>query len=381
MFAREGRRHIACWADGRLDAYRVIDPRRVDRTGAIYVGRVTRMDRPLGAAFVQFDGTETGMLPLQSGQRLSEGAGLVVQVLRDRYGEKSARLTRALTFTGRCLQLRVGRPGIETYPQMRPSPQLDAARKTIAQRLPSEHGLVMRPAAETAASPDLEAELDQLLTVARGIATAAADLRTVRALRPAVDPLGLLLRDAPDPRTTTVLCADRKTAELAAAQAEALHLAGMQIESRPVAQWSPSIDELEEALEDATGGEVPIPGGGSLLFEPGQTLTAIDVNAGDAVGRSGGAKDPERARLDLNRAAAAEIARQLRLRNLGGLIVVDFIGLRRHANRRDTVEALRHACLADPQPCQILEMSRFGLVEMMRQSGGPTLAEQLGSGS
>lgn len=378
IFARKDGRHVACWEDGRLIAYRVTDPAHVDRTGAIHLGRVTRMDRPMGAAFVRFDGADIGMLPLPGGQRLAEGTNLLVQVLRDRQGDKSARLTRAILLAGRFFQLRTNRSGIEAFPQMSPSPQLEAVRKALAERLPPEHGLVLRPLAELAALSDLEAELDRLLGLSRE-ASAATDGRPPRRVQAAADPLDLLLRDAPGPAATTIVCPDRRTAQLVATRIEEQRLADIPVRILPINQWAPSTDELNEALEVALGAEVPLPGGGSLLFEPGQTLTAIDVNAGDAIGRSGSAKDPERARLDLNRAAALEIGHQLRLRNLGGLIVIDFIGLRRTGDRRDIVEALRRACLADPQPCQILEMSRFGLVEMMRQSGGPTLAEQLGS--
>ncbi len=377
IFSRGDRRHVAGCEDGRLISYGVTNPRRVDRAGAIHLGRVARMDRPMGAAFVLFDGAETGMLPLAGSQRLSEGEHLLVQVLRDRRGEKSVRLTRAIVLASRYLQLRVHRPGIETYPQLRPSAQTEAARKALAPHLPPEHGVVLRPAAELASASELTAELERLLAQWRAISELAAAGKPPQSIRPADDPLDLLLCDAPQPGETTIHCPDRRTAQLVAARIVERQFADFPIRVAPTNQWAPSLEELDESVEAALGAEVPISGGGSLLFEPGQTLTAVDVNAGDAVGRGGGGKDPERARFALNRAAAAEIARQLRLRNIGGLIVIDFIGLRRPTDRRDVVEDLRRACCADSQPCQILEMSRFGLVEMMRQSAGATLAEQL----
>jgi ribonuclease E len=338
------------------------------------------MDGPLGAAFVQFDGTEIGMLPLAGRARLPEGASIVVQVLNDRRGAKSARLTRAITLAGRHLRLRVDRPGIEIDPQMESSPALEAARKALAARLPPGHGLILRTAVEPATLADLETELDRLLELWLQVAASAAAGRSPLMIRSADDPLEDLLRDIAGPRETSILCADRTTARLVQSRITERGLGDFPVHVMPTGQWTPSPDELAEALDAAMEKEVSVPGGGSLLVEPGQTLTAIDVNAGDSVGRGAVSRDPERARFELNRAAAWEIARQLRLRNLGGLIVIDFIGLRRPADRRAVVDELHRACCADPQPCQILEMSRFGLVEMMRQSVGATLAEQLASG-
>lgn len=380
IFSRGDRRHIAEWMDDRLVSYGVVDPQHIDRAGAIHLGRVTRMDRPLGAAFVLFDGAETGMLPLAGSRQLSEGDSLLVQVLRDRRGEKSARLTRAILLAGRYLHLRAHRPGIEIYPQLRPSTQIEAACEALARHLPPEHGIVLRPAAELASASELAAELGRLLRQWRAISERAATARPPQSMQPADDPLDRLLSDTLQPGETTIHCADRRTAQHVATRIAQRQLADLRVLVTPPNQWTPSVEEFEESADMALEPEAPIPGGGSLLFEPGQTLTAVDVNAGDAVGRIGGGKDPERARFALNRAAAAEIARQLRLRNIGGLVVIDFIGLRRPSDRRDVVEGLRRACCADPQPCQILEMSRFGLVEMMRQSVGATLAEQLRTG-
>jgi len=127
--------------------------------------------------------------------------------------------------------------------------------------------------------------------------------------------------------------------------------------------------ELAEALEP----RVELPSGGWLLFEPCRTLTVIDVNSGTAQGGEG-----ELSRLKTDLEAARAIARQLRLRHIGGIVVIDFIDLDRPDHRRQLVEGLRQALADDWEPCQAGAMSRLGLVEMTRRRSGPTLTEMRG---
>lgn len=130
---------------------------------------------------------------------------------------------------------------------------------------------------------------------------------------------------------------------------------------------------LEEQVEALLVPRVTLAGGGFLLIEPGQTLTAIDVNAGRHEGR-GGAAAQARA---VNRAAVPEIARQLRLRALSGLIVVDFLAMKAPDDRKAVAAALRDAVAGDPEPCQVFGLSPSGLLEMTRRRGRPPLHELL----
>jgi Rne/Rng family ribonuclease len=130
---------------------------------------------------------------------------------------------------------------------------------------------------------------------------------------------------------------------------------------------------LEEAIEALLRPRVELPDGGSLLIEPGETLTAIDVNAGRHDGR-GGAAAQARA---VNLAAVPEIARQLRLRALSGLIVVDFLAMKGPEDRKAVAAALRQAVASDPEPCQVFGTSPSGLLEMTRRRGRAPLHEVL----
>jgi len=130
--------------------------------------------------------------------------------------------------------------------------------------------------------------------------------------------------------------------------------------------------EIEAEAIAATEARVELSSGGWLLFEPCWALTVVDVNSG-ATQAAGG----ERTWLRTNLEAAEEIARQLRLRNIGGIVVVDFIDMKSPENRREVADTLRVAVKNDWEPCWVGTMSRLGLVEMSRRRSGPPLSEML----
>ncbi len=147
------------------------------------------------------------------------------------------------------------------------------------------------------------------------------------------------------------------------------------VEHTPRRNWELNDAAAKEEVSTALQEEVPLPGGGHLLFEPVRTLTAIDVNSGDASGRRGEGGGMGETALSVNLAAAREIPIQLALRNIGGVIVIDFIDIEHRGKRDQVVEALREAVIIDPAIDWVGNMSRLGLVELKRRRGGPTLAE------
>ncbi len=150
----------------------------------------------------------------------------------------------------------------------------------------------------------------------------------------------------------------------------------LRIEHRPERDWSPRMAEIEAEAAQALEPRVELPSGGWLLFEPCRTLTVVDVNSGEAKAGSG-----ERLWLKTDLEAASEIARQLRLRHIGGIVVIDFIDLNAPLHRRQVSDALRDAAACDWASCWVGAMSRLGLVEMTRRRSGPTLAEMWGNES
>ncbi len=142
------------------------------------------------------------------------------------------------------------------------------------------------------------------------------------------------------------------------------------LEHRAQRDWPLSMKEIEGEVAASLEPRVELASGAWLLFEPGQTLTAVDVNSGTAQGNAG-----ERLWLKINLEAARAIARQLRLRHIGGIVVIDFNDLKDAMARRQVSDALRQATAGDWEPCWVGTMSRIGLVEMTRRRGWPALAE------
>lgn len=336
--------------DGRLLEVSLLDADAMPVRGQIWLGRVRAVDHDLDAAFVDCGLGRDGWLaardaPLEAGQgrgtpigqRVREGQAIIVQGRRDPQGGKGARLTAEVTLTGPCLLYRPHRP---EGGQFECRPDVGASEE------------------------ELRAEAERLRAVWQAVLGKAREASPPARLHGPTDPLPWLLIEhlGADPERILVAA----PAILARARSW-------------LAEWRPSrLDRLEHMPDAfaATGAEeqlaaalepvVPLAGGGALIIEPTTALTAIDVD--------GGGRRP----LEVDLEAAAEIARQLRLRQLGGTIVVDFVDLPGKRERARLFSAVRTALAADPLPVQAFAMSALGLVEISRQRVGPSLAERLG---
>jgi len=149
---------------------------------------------------------------------------------------------------------------------------------------------------------------------------------------------------------------------------------GIEVAHAAPRDWRFAPATIEEMLEEALARRLPLAGGGSLLIEPVETLTAIDVNAGAASSTGG----PERVAVATNMAAADAIARQVRLLNLSGALVIDFVGMRARGRQRELIDRLRAAFAGDPARPWIGSLSPIGLVEMSRRYLCPDLYERFG---
>lgn len=332
-------------------------------SGAVHLGRVVRVEPGMGAAFVEIGAEQPGFLGKM--RDVTEGQAVIVQVLRPADGGKGAVLTAAPVLPGRYVSLDATRPGIH-FPQRWPGDreELVARLEAIA---PAESGLAPQPRAAEAGEATLRSEVEHLMEVWAGISERAARAKPPAELLPAPRLIDRVLREAEgrivvdDPREFSRIrgIVEARMPELAGA----LEL------------WrgdTPLFETagVEEQIEAALAPDVPLPGGGSLLIEETEALTAIDVNMGGA----GGRLPSEAAILKANQAAAREAARQIQLRNIGGLIVIDFISMRNKGNRRTVLEAMRREMREDPVRHDVLGLTPGGLVEITRQRTGTSLA-------
>ncbi|MCC2663934.1 MAG: ribonuclease [Geminicoccaceae bacterium] len=334
---------------GRLIGVSIADADAFPARGQIFFGRVRVVDHDLDAAFVDCGLGEDGYLSARDarvlsgqargapiGRQLHEGQAVLVQVRRDPQGGKGPRLTADLALAGPCLVFRPRQAGL---------------------------GLSERRAARGATAAELSAEAERLRHLWQTIEAKAGDARAPARLHGETEPvqwlLGEHLGDGPD----RILLAD---------QAALVRARGY------LAEWRPSLlDRLEhlDAFAASGAGEqlaaalepvVELAGGGRLIIQATAALTAIDV---DGAGRRP---------LEVDIEAAAEVARQLRLRRLGGTIVVDFVDLAAKGDRARLLATLRAALADDPAPVRVWPTSPLGLVELSRKRSGPSLAEQLG---
>jgi ribonuclease G len=355
---------------------------RGDRSeaGSIHLGRVRRLVAALGAALVDIGGDRPAFLPvtevLPRGRRLDEGERVIVQVRREAQGGKAARLTTGITLRGRQLELHLGRPGLlggemlspEEQAQLLEAPFLTLPRergREIMKTLPRERGregwgLRLR---EPAPIGVLISEAAELLRRWRDILD-----RGSRGEPPArLDPppsfaaaLANVIWAAPD----SILADDP-----AVIPEIRRVFSATPVHHRPEADWPIDLDEI---FDQALSGTVALMGGGATHIEATHAAVLIDVDSGTPEAGS-----PESNRLAVNLAAADAIARHIRLRNLGGGIVIDFAGLDDRKMRSRVRDRFSEALAPDPARPQILGWTRLGHLELVRPRRGRPLAEAL----
>ena len=361
--------------DGRLVEVDVAGDTDGER-GRICLGRVSRVERDLDGAFVDCGSGVHGFLGARDartlsdaprrasiGDQVSEGQAVLAQVRRAAQGDKGPRLSADIALPGIFLvhRPRIGR--IELAPDLARSDQA-GGQQARGEALFPEGGFMLRRAAVRASDAELVEEAQHLRALWAAIEQRAGTMRPPTWLDPPAEPLERLLLRHVGPDLAQITLADR-TALIRARTWLGTWLPRLvdRLAHLPDAfEASGAADQLEEAL----GRVVALPGGGSLIVEPTAALTAIDVN--------GAGRRP----LEVDLEAAAEIARQLRLRQIGGIVVIDFVDLEAKPDRARLLSALRAAFADDPAMVQLSPMSPLGLVELSRQRTGPTLAERLG---
>lgn len=305
------------------------------------------------------------------GDCVHEGEDIVVQVVKDPIGEKGARLSANVSVPGRLLVLLPNQPGIalsrrieDEAERLRLCELCERMLREDAGVLAGRAGFIVRSAAIGAELADLRADAERLSHAweaamqARGNATAPALLRRE------LDPIERIMRDECDAETMRVIVDDAD----ALAEARAYCRTAMpEAEGRVERFEGPGLlfdlYDLEAEIAGLHSPRVALPSGGWITIEGTEALTAIDVNSGSFTDAAG----PEETSLTVNLEAAGEIGRQLRLRGIGGLIVIDFIHTAEAAHGQRVLAALGESLARDRTPTQILPMSEFGLVQVTRK--------------
>ncbi|WP_373181626.1 ribonuclease E, partial [Halomonas campaniensis] len=366
---------------------------REQKKANIYRGKITRIEPSLEAAFVDFGADRHGFLPLKEISReyfvkepasgrpsikevLKEGQEVIVQVDKEERGNKGAALTTFISLAGRFLVLMPNNPkagGISRRIEGEERSQLKEAMNQLT--VPDRMGLIVRTAGIGRSPEELQWDLDYLVQVWESI-TAEAGKRPapfliyresnviIRAMRDYLrQDIGEVLIDS-----------------------EAVHQEALAFIRQVMPSYQQKIKlyvdevplfsrfQIESQIETAYEREVKLPSGGSIVIDHTEALVSIDINSARATRGS----DIEETALQTNLEAADEIARQLRLRDIGGLVVIDFIDMSPARNQREVENRMRDALKLDRARVQIGRISRFGLMEMSRQRLRPSLGETSG---
>lgn len=379
-----------------VDGQRLYDldiesPGHEQKKANIYKGKITRVEPSLEAAFVDYGADRHGFLPLKeiartyfpSGYKfdgrpnikdvIQEGQQVIVQVDKEERGQKGAALTTFISLAGSYLVLMPNNPragGISRRIEGDERSQLKDALSAL--ELPDGMGLIVRTAGVGKSSEELAWDLKVLLTHWQAIEEAAGSRPAPFLIHQESNVIFRAIRDYLRRDIGEILIDDQRIYERAK---EHINLVRPDFVQR-VKLYQGDVPlfnhyQIESQIESAFQREVRLPSGGSVSIDPTEALTSIDINSAKAT--KGG--DIEETALQTNLEAADEIARQLRLRDVGGLIVIDFIDMTPPKHQREVENRLKDALKQDRARIQTARISRFGLLEMSRQRLRPSLGE------
>ncbi|PWC22216.1 ribonuclease E [Brenneria roseae subsp. roseae] len=380
-----------------VDGQRLYDldiesPGHEQKKANIYKGKITRIEPSLEAAFVDYGAERHGFLPLKEIAReyfpsnysshgrpnikdvLREGQEVIVQVDKEERGNKGAALTTFISLAGSYLVLMPNNPragGISRRIEGDDRTELKEALGSL--QLPDGMGLIVRTAGVGKSAEALQWDLAFRLKHWEAIQKAAEGRPAPFLIHQESNVIVRAFRDYLRPDIGEILIDNPKILDLAKEHISAL---GRPDFSSKIKLYSGEIPlfshyQIESQIESAFQREVRLPSGGSIVIDTTEALTAIDINSARAT-RGG---DIEETAFNTNLEAADEIARQLRLRDLGGLIVIDFIDMTPVRHQREVENRLRDSVRQDRARIQIGRISRFGLLEMSRQRLSPSLGE------
>lgn len=364
---------------------------RVQKKASIYKGRITRVEPSLEAAFVDFGAERHGFLPLKEispqyfnkrggdGGRVNikdvvaEGTEVIVQVEKEERGNKGAALTTFVSLAGRYLVLMPNNPRAGGISRRIEGDERSEIREALAGlNIPDGMGMIVRTAGVGKQQQELQWDLDYLLSLWQSITEASTQKQAPFLIYQESNVIIRTIRDYLRQDIGEVLFDTQESYD------EALNFVRQVMphyESR-IKLYQETLPlfnryQIEGQIETAFQREVKLPSGGSIVIDPTEALVSIDINSSRATRGS----DIEETALNTNLEAADEIARQLRLRDMGGLIVIDFIDMSAARNQKEVENRMRDALEADRARVQVGRISRFGLLEMSRQRLRPSLEE------
>jgi len=366
---------------------------RIQKKSNIYKGRVVRIEPSLEAAFVDYGGNRHGFLPLkeisrslfkkkpESGQRgrinikdvINEGQEFIIQIEKEERGNKGAALTTMISLAGRYLVLMPNNPRSGGISRQIEGADRAEARHVMSQLdIPQDTALILRTAGIGKSKEELQWDTDYLTTLWEAIEKAGSERSAPFLIYQESEVIIRAIRDYLRTDIAEIWVDDKAVHQRSKEFMELvmphnLHKLKLYEEDDPLFTRY----QIESQIESAFSREVRLPSGGSLVIDHTEAMISIDINSARATKGS----DIEETALNTNLEAADEVARQLRLRDLGGLIVIDFIDMMVNKNQREVENRMKDSLRVDRARVQVGKISRFGLLEMSRQRLRPSLGE------
>ena len=365
----------------------------LQKKGNIYKGKITRVEPSLEAAFVDYGMERQGFLPLKEISRvyfqgveanipmsqvkirdvIKEGQELIVQVEKEERGTKGAALTTFISLAGRYLVLMPNNPKGGGISRRIEGEQRAELREAMAELdFPEDYAIIARTAGLGKSAEELQWDLDYLIHLWDAISKAAAERSAPFLVYQEGNLIIRVVRDYLRTDIGEIVVDNAEVYERIRKFMEQVTPHNLQ-KLKLYEEDSPLFSrfQIEHQIESAFSREVRLESGGALVFDRTEALVTIDVNSARATKGS----DIEETALNTNLEAADEVARQLRLRDLGGLVVIDFIDMTPTKNQREVENRLHEALKIDRARVQVGRISRFGLLEMSRQRLRPSLGE------
>ena len=379
--------------DGKLEEVVIEHSARELVKGNVYLGVISRVEPAIEAAFVDFGGKKFGFLPfkdvlresyLQTGERkakvriqdvLVRGQKILVQVVKESRDAKGPSLNNGITIPGRFLVLMYGSLSTGVSRKIEDEAERRKLKEILSDlELPENMGVIIRTAGVGRTKTELQKDLQMLLKIWENIQ---------ETLQKSSGQAPVMLYEGPDMVVRTVrdhftadtseIIVDNKESYKALKDFMKMVMPRMGSRIKLYQETQPlfSAFKVEDQIENIYQRKVNLPSGGSIVFDMGEAMVCVDVNSG----KTTSASELEETALRTNTEAAEEIARQLRLRDLGGLIVIDFIDMFQKKNKALVEKQIKQACKKDKARINISRISRFGLLEMSRQRMSPPLKE------
>lgn len=375
---QSGWTRAAVMEDGSLCELHLERAKRENLTESLFYGRVMQIRPSVCAAFVDIGLALNAFLPLDEAgpEPLRCGDMLIVQgAARQATDTKGLRVTTRINLAGQTLVLVPGKPGIHVSKKIKNEADRQALIEAAHSVCPPECGLIVRTASQDVTVERLEQEAQALHETWQEIKRRAAGMTKPGMLWASLPLEDRLIRDWAGKQVDRILTTSLAHAmRLKDQQAQGL------LDPQTRIEWFEERKtllfdafSLEEAIDKALRRRAWLPGGGYLVIDICEAMTVIDVNSGKmTLGR-----DIEETALRVNLEAAREVARQIRLRNLGGMIVVDLIDMKPEENREAVLQAFRQAVSCDSMPVKVMGITKLGLLEMTRKRKGDALHRQL----